>query len=229
MPAVDGQFVTESSDDEPGDYRARVELRLAVGIALPGDRPLFAALLSLDERLSAVARLTQEPVFAQMRLAWWRDELARPAAESARDPLLTSLRHEFGPDASGLVALVDGWEARLVGDRDAAARVTDFANGRGAAFALMAHRLGWSAVSGDACRAGELWALASMASGELRDASLAAPLAAGKPKAPRLPRRLRPMALLAALSARALRRGGAELLGDRLSPLAALRIALTGR
>ena len=54
-------------------------------------RPTLA-LLALDARLAGIVRSASEPMLAQLRLAWWREQLeidltARPAGE----PLLAVL------------------------------------------------------------------------------------------------------------------------------------------
>ena len=52
----------------------------------------------------------------QLRLAWWRDRFAQPCAEWPQgEPLLAKL-HGWEPERAALSGLVDGWEARIVGE-----------------------------------------------------------------------------------------------------------------
>ena len=77
--------------------------------------------------------------------------------------------------------------------------------------------------------AARVWTLATLA-GQAPDAAesarmrAAAHLVAHRP----LPRALRPLAVLAGLSRRALAGDRAELLGDRFSPFAAMRLGIFG-
>ncbi|WP_375290164.1 hypothetical protein [Qipengyuania sp.] len=204
-------------------------LKLALSTARPSDRATYAALFALDERLSKAIAATGEVMLAQIRLAWWRDELAKDPETAAADPLLTGLRKFFGSEAGRLADLVDGWEAALVGE-DELARCEQFAAGRASAFALLSEVVGEESQASEASRAGRLWAMADLASG-IAGGELAgvAPELAGADRALSLPRALRPVAVVGGLARRALRRRGAPLLGDRMSPLAALRLGLLGR
>ena len=204
-------------------------LKLALSTARPGDRATYAALFALDERLSKAIAATGEVMLAQIRLAWWRDELAKEPETIAADPLLTALRKSFGSKAGGLADLVDGWEAALAGDDDLL-RCEQFAAGRASAFALLSEVVGQERHAEEASRAGRLWAMAGLASG-LAGGELAgaATQLRGANQTLSLPRALRPLAVVGGLARRALRRPGAPLLGDRMSPFAALRLGLLGR
>src|SRR5688572_12291083 len=86
--------------------------RLAVAYAPSRARRPTLALLALDERFAAMLRGRREPLATQLRLAWWRDMLARPAEEWPRgDPVLDSLL--AWRDTAGLAELASGWEALL--------------------------------------------------------------------------------------------------------------------
>jgi phytoene synthase len=201
--------------------------RLALSYASSRARPATLALLALDARLAAILRGRREPIAAQLRLAWWRDMLARPAAEWPRgEPVLEALRGWRDP--TGLSELADGWEALLAEELTPEA-IADFAAGRGAAFACLARELGVEAVE-VAEEAARLWALADLTANLSDGAERALVVDHGRNLVPPpLPASLRPLAVLAGLGARAMQRGGAPLLSGPGSALLALRIGLTGR
>lgn len=80
-------------------------------------------LLQFDRRMAQLVEKAAEPIFAQMRLAWWRDTLAKPAAARPKgEPLLAAL-HELEDDPVLLVAaspLVDAAELNVAGEADMA-------------------------------------------------------------------------------------------------------------
>jgi len=205
--------------------------RLALSYAPVRARSATLALLALDERLAAILRglLTfgREPIAAQLRLAWWRDALARPVAEWPRgEPVLEALRGWRDP--AGLAALATGWEALLAEDLTPPA-IAEFVDGRGQAFACLARELGVEREE-DAAQAARLWALADLAANLSDGAERALVVDYGSGLTlPALPASLRPLAVLAGLGAAALRKGGAPLLDGPGSTLLALRIGLSGR
>lgn len=52
----------------------------------------------------------------QLRLAWWRDRLGEPASAWPRGEPLLGLLTAWDSERSALGALVDGWEAQIVGE-----------------------------------------------------------------------------------------------------------------
>jgi phytoene synthase len=77
---------------------------------------LWEGFLLLDRRLADAAREGRDPLMIQLRLAWWRDRFDQPATKWPQgEPLLALLRAWDGERAA-LRALVDGWEARIVGE-----------------------------------------------------------------------------------------------------------------
>jgi phytoene synthase len=201
--------------------------RLALAYAPARARAATLAALALDARLGAILRARREPIAAQLRLAWWRDMLARPAADWPRgEPVLDALRGWRDP--SGLSELAVGWEA-LLAETLTPAAIAEFAAGRAQAFVGLARELGVEAVqeAGDAAR---IWALADLAANVSEGVERELVVEQHRPRpAARLPASLRPLAVLAGLGARALRQGGAPLLDGPGSALLALRIGLTGR
>jgi phytoene synthase len=202
--------------------------RLALAYASARSRPATLAMLALDARLAQIVRGRREPLPAQLRLAWWREMLARPTAEWPQgEPLLEALRGWRDP--TGLAALPSGWEALLADALDPPA-IAEFVDGRGQACATLAAELGVEAVD-DAAAAARIWALADLAANlsDGRERELAVEYGRSLGSPPRLSSSLRPLAVLAGLGAAALARGGGDLLAGPSGMLLALRIGLTGR
>src|SRR6218665_1101397 len=79
---------------------------------------------------------------AQLRLAWWREQLAAdPAAWPEGEPLLNALRSWRGRHG-GLTALVDAWEVLTGPAPLPEAALEDFGRARGEAFSALASMLG---------------------------------------------------------------------------------------
>jgi phytoene synthase len=197
--------------------------RLALSYAPRETREPMLALLALDLRLAGIVRSSHEPMLAQLRLAWWREQLASDgAAWPAGEPLLVALR-SWGGEHRALLPLADGWEGMTGPAPLPAAAFARLADARAAAFA---------ALGGEAAlRPARNWALADIAAhlGNAEErATVLALTQAQDWRTPRLPRRLRPLAVLHALAARGLRRG---LDSDRMTPgdlAAAMRVGLLG-
>ncbi|MXO72232.1 hypothetical protein [Alteraurantiacibacter buctensis] len=204
--------------------------RLALSYAPRGARTLVGALWLLDRRLAGILQAQGEVMIAQIKLAWWRDRLGEdPALWPAGEPLLGLLRNgEVAP--RDFVPLVDGWEALLAEDLTAAG-VDEFAAGRAAAWRALALAFGAPQAADAAAQAARETSYFDLAMhlGTEAEAAAARQLAlACKWQKPNLPRALRPLAVIHALSARALRRGSAEL-GGAGAGLLALRTGLLGR
>lgn len=77
---------------------------------------MWEGFLLLDRRLADAARAGRDPLMIQLRLAWWRDRFDQPCADWPQgEPLLTLLK-AWEPERAALRGLVDGWEARVVGE-----------------------------------------------------------------------------------------------------------------
>ena len=189
--------------------------------------PLSLVLVGCTGDDSSLPDTHSEPIAAQLRLAWWRDMLARPAAEWPRgEPVLDALR--AWRDHTGLSELAVGWEA-LLAETLTPAVIADFTDGRARAFGCLAHELNVKAAA-DAEQAARIWALGDLAANLSDSAERALVVEHGRALVPpRLPTVLRPLAVLAGLGAAALTKGGAPLLSGPGSTLLALRIGLTGR
>ena len=205
--------------------------RLALAYAPAGARAATLTLLALDDRLAAILRQRTEAILAQIKLAWWRDRLNEDAADwPLGEPLLARLT-DWPGDKRRLVALVDGWEALMAEHLDHSS-MEEFARGRSAAWSALSSALGASSAAPEAERAACEWAMAdlvmNLGEGDERERALGLARSLSWRTA-RLPRALRPLAVLHGLARRALARGGSELLDGPGASLAALRIGVYGR
>jgi phytoene synthase len=193
--------------------------RLALVYAPAAVRKDWLALLAFDARLSGIVQRNREPILGQLRFAWWRDQLASEAPPRGGEPLL-ALLEGWRDQRSALAGLVDGWEAMLDPDADRLKSTQALGAARGTALAALAARIGCDEASLEAERGGREWAMAEFG-------ALSTP--AGKFAPVRLPRRLRPLAILHGLAARSARSGREGLLDQPADFLVAVRIGLLGR
>jgi phytoene synthase len=202
--------------------------RLALAYAPKASKAAVLSLFALDARLAAAIRQASEPIMAQMRLAWWRDQLQLPPEMRERsDELVRALDALAGSEAQ-LAELIDGWEEVLAERFDPSA----YARGRGAGFAALATALGEPAHGGLARQAGRRFALVDLAANLSDEAERAAALAAAQSEgtgAIILPRNLRSLAVLDGLARRSLLQGGGALFEGGGAMLAAIRLGLVGR
>lgn len=214
--------------DQP-DQLSR-QLRLALAYAPAAVREATAAVFALDTRLARIGAQTGEPIIAQVKLAWWRDQFGKPVELWPRgEPLLAALA-DHSVDPARLVTLVDGWEALLASERIDETVADRFADGRAAAFLALAE------TQDENCNAAvrsaaRQWALADLAAqlGESDARSSVFSLAECELGAVfSLPRTMRPLAVLDVLARRALqqRRGLLERPSDLLL---AMRVGIFGR
>lgn len=198
--------------------------RLALAAAPRRSRARYGAVLLLDAALRRIALSARDPLPTQFRLAWWRDAVGR-VPPGREHPVLAALTEAGFAEPAPLVALVDAWEAVAVGEDRLALRAEALARARGQAFSLCAGTDPVLAIAAARC-----WTLVELAATSGDPGEGAALLATARHTSlPPLPRDLRPLALLAGLARRAALRGGEPLLGDRLSPLAAIRLHIFGR
>ena len=205
--------------------------RLALSYAPRRARGDVLALMLLDNRLAAILRAQGEVMISQIKLAWWRDRLGDdPANWPAGEPLLELLRAgQVAPRA--YLPMVDGWE-RLLDEELTASGVREFAEGRAAAWSALAEAYQAPAAAPSAAQAAREISYLDLALhlGKAEEMRAARQLAlACKWHCPRLPRALRSLAVLHALSRRALKRESSELLDGSGAMLVALRTGLFGR
>ena len=171
-------------DTETGACLAELPppLRLAVVYAPARVRGVWSALLLIDHRLSRAVAGASEPLLAQVKLAWWRDRMRTPAAQWPQgEPLLAALAR-FDGERPALEALVDAWEGLIGGETDEP-EMDRLAQARAGAVAALAR------VSDCPANADAIEVLARRWTGS--DAAQADTV--------RLPRALRPLAILANL------------------------------
>lgn len=206
-----------------------IERRLALSYARRKDRGWTAALFLLDARLAGIVRHTREQMLGQMRLAWWRERLSGPVQSAGSgDRLLDSLATWHRRD--GLVALVDGWEALLMDQPLAEPAIDAFVRGRAEACRNLAGQLDCADSAPLAARAGAGWALAELASklSDPAEVDCVQKIASTHAwQTIRLPRALRPIAVLHTLARR--RQGQGPLLNGPTDLLLAARVGLFGR
>lgn len=140
--------------------------RIILAYAPPRARDGFAALLALDDALALLLRTTSQPALGQLRLAWWREALAKlDAAPAPAQPVLDALARNVLPAGVGgesLVSIVHGWEVLVEEEVLDRAALRRFGEGRGALFVAAGAAMG--AAAGDPLAvAGEGWALADLA------------------------------------------------------------------
>ncbi|WP_100261271.1 hypothetical protein [Qipengyuania seohaensis] len=209
------------------------EVELALAYAGGRDRHVLRTMFELDRRLAGVVASSSETMIGQMRLAWWRDLLVKPARERpSGEPLVKRISGGWGERAHDLSALVDGWEALLVAEVLDDETLRQFCEGRASAWGNAARALELGEIQQQkALHAGYRWASADLAAhlsdhGERR---VVLEHAEKLERTAAMHRRLRPLAILSGLAGRSIELGGAPLLEGRGAALLALRIGISGR
>ncbi|MDE2303402.1 MAG: hypothetical protein KGK11_12665 [Sphingomonadales bacterium] len=217
------------ADPHPIDHGLLAQVpplaRLALAYAPVAARAVWLGFFALDARLARQCRDAREPILAQLRLAWWRDRLGEPAsAWPAGEPLLAAL-HDWRGGHGGLVALVDGWE-HLLGEAPLSENaLVAFATGRAATLSALAGVTGAGASPAVIAARAAGWSYADLALHlSHRDEREAALRLARAQAVPRLPRSMRPLAVLGGVARRQADHGAAR----RGDFLLALRLGITG-
>ena len=205
-------------------------LRLALAYAPRQSQAAIGAVFLLDCRLARIGAQASEPIIAQMKLAWWRDQFAKPVADwPTGEPLLEEIAKQ-GLPAQRLSGLVDGWEALIASDSLSVEVIEAYAAGRGASWLAVVDAVDADTDAEDVLRCARIWALADLAShleGEGRR-QVRELLKGSENRLPKLPRELRPFQVLATLGQRAAARYGPLL--DGLGALTlAIRVGIFGR
>ncbi len=208
------------------------EAELSLAWSGPKVRGALSMALQFDRRLARIVGRTTEPVLGQMRLAWWREALAKPVAERPRgDVVLDGLGQHWAGREAALITMVDGWETLVTAEALGRAEAEAFGAQRGAFFAGLADERA-PALGLRLAAAGLRWAVADAATAVADESERAALVAAGQARTValgRVPRDLRGLAVLDALARRALARGGRPLMEGRGASLAVLKGAIFSR
>ena len=205
------------------------EKRVALAWTPVRARPLLATFLGLDQRLARIVSQASEPMLAQLRLAWWRDELAKPPElRPTGDVVLDAIGAHWRGQEGSLASLVDGWELLLV-DELAPHVAENFVAQRAdglAGFAALVEPQSEAAAR----EAGIIWAAmdASVHASDAGEREMLRAIALDH-GLPVLPRALRGLHVLAGLGMRAARRNDPALMAGRGGALAALRLGFSGR
>lgn len=153
--------MTASPNDLPEDP----ERALILAYAPAAGRPALAALLALDAALAQLLRTTSQPAVGQLRLAWWREALAKlDTAPPPAEPVLRGLAAELlprGVTGESLVPIVHGWEVLVEEEALDGLALARYAAGRGSLFVAAGAALG--AAGDPLALGGEGWALADLA------------------------------------------------------------------
>lgn len=208
------------------------EIQLALAHTRPEHRPALQAVFELDASLGRAVAQASEPIVGQLRLAWWRDALSAPEGQRAKgSPLLAYIDRIFGAGATGLVALVDGWETLLLAEAFDDNTLRSHAQGRAASWLVLARRLSPSHDEDAITAHARTWAIADLAANVRDETQKVAVCRFGarttNPR--RLPRELKGLSILSALARHSLARGGRALMEGRGAALVALRSSLIGR
>ncbi len=205
------------------------ELDLALAWTPPKVRAALTSAFHLDRRLARIAARTTESMLGQMRLAWWRDALGTPVADRPRgDLVLDSIGANWAGREAALIAMVDGWEVLVTAGSLGIDDIAAFGSQRAAFFGALQDDSNYTAANRIAA-AGFRWAVADAGTGVSDAGERAALIDAGLARTDadgRLPKALRGLAVLEALSLRALRRGGRPLMEGRGASLVAMRAAI---
>lgn len=196
-------------------------------------RQLLASFFELDNKFASFVSQAKEPMLAQMRIAWWRDQLAKPVGERPQgEPLLARLAQLWAGEEIALSCLADGWEVLLAEPPLEENAASTFAVGRATCFAAIARLVGRADASEAAYAAGFRWAnadlLSRLSDAEERDYVLKLIANNGTTNS-KLPYALRAMRILDALASKSILRGGSPLIIGRLEIMMISRIGLLGR
>lgn len=200
------------------------ERELALAHTPAAVRDAMRIFLWFDQRLARIIGQASEPMLAQMRLAWWRDMLAKPAGERPQgDVVLDGISAHWQGREPALTSCVDGWERLLDEPPLSHEAASAFAAGRAAAFAVLDEQA--------PATAGWRWALVDAALNVEAETErgMLFDLARSIPAKGALPHNLKGVAILDALARRSLEQGGRPLMEGRGAALTATRAAIFRR
>lgn len=209
------------------------EIRLALAHTPRDYREALTIFFDFDLRLGRILSGTTEPMLGQMRLAWWRETLMRPAKERPTgDIVLDAIGKHWVGRETALIALVDCWEELLAEPPLGKEHARRFAQGRSRAMLAAFDHQGRVEDASFAAVPAELWAIADLANSVSEPEEREMLVTAGLSSAHRVQRLSAPykgVALLGALALRSLEKGGRPLMEGRGASITALRAAIFGR
>ncbi|WP_164114507.1 squalene/phytoene synthase family protein [Sphingorhabdus sp. Alg239-R122] len=193
--------------------------RLLFAYAPAKHRAVYGAIFALDNRCAAILRGTNEVMLGQMRLAWWRDAIGKPATDRPQgDPVLGALSgmEKQGLDLDALVPVINAWELLLVNEELTHEQLGDYAAQRGGTiFSVLNRHIVNEACVEQISQVGSFWALWDLARHSIDDGMrrglmdrLQTEQAANAGL--KLPRSLRPLSILKKLADRDLRKGSVD-------------------
>ena len=178
------------------DFAVSPPQQLAIAYARKDIRLAFGLLLAFDDRIAGVVGRGSEPIFAQMKIAWWQEALAKPAHLRPKgEPLFAELQQlENAALAEGMIAamllVLDAWGILAAHEEWSHDQVKAFAETR--SNAVFGTYTGWVATGGPVAKQGQRWAVDDLSARfgkQFGDANSAPPH--------RMHRRLRPLSILA--------------------------------
>jgi len=138
--------------------------QLALAYARSRVRGAFSALIQLDTALSHSAAAVSDPFYGQVRMAWWRDQIAVLGTGTVvNDPVLMSLERIISPVRTDAIRLVNAWETVFDPWPMTVESADEHARERGEALFAMAAALAGEPFGTDLSTAGRLWAMADVA------------------------------------------------------------------
>lgn len=208
-----------------------LEQKLALLHAGKSTAEQLGAFLQLDRRLGQFVSQSKEPILTQMRLAWWRDQLAKPVADRpGGDAILDDLSAHWSGEEGVLIELVDGWEQLLAEPPLPQSAAEGFAVARAHCFGAIARMTGYDPVNAIHC--GASWAFADLLARMSDPEERAFVLSVARSQCAynlALPYKLRSLAILGKLGQRAIDNGGGALISRRGDVLHIMRLGLFGR
>jgi phytoene synthase len=206
-----------------------IELALALAWTPQKVREPLRIAFELDQRLARIVARTTEPMLGQMRLAWWREALAKPLGDRPKgDAVLDAIGNHWAGREAALTAMIDGWEVLMITERLSFSDAASFAELRSGFFAALAP-LEADVVQARIRLAAIRWALADAVTGVSEPQERSVMMAAASQKVSdraQLPKAMRGLAVLDALAQRSINRGGRPFMEGRGAALSALKAAI---